>query len=322
MVVLGSYLAVLGRGPQYPPLPGPSAAKPNLILTSNVIRPESDMIRYSNQKFHGTVLSSDCKNIQALDSTASFRIRDTSHIDTMAVDTIKTSLSANDARILNALFDPETLPSSVAKSKDESAIDTTLPPHPTISPSQLSVLETQQNDIVRRTSSDSTTDSIEAGIQELNNIVASNPTYPSAFVNRAQLRRIRIEASLPKDGHIFSASDADVEALFTDLSRAIHLSLPSSSPTDPVSAYQAHILRTAYSHRAFLYLKASETGTDLKGLGKGELEELASKDFAAAARYGDEAAREMSVRTNPYAKMCGAIVKNALKEERKGSGMA
>lgn len=240
----------------------------------------------------------------------------------MAVDTINTSLSANDARILNALFDPETLPSSVAKSKDASAIDTTLPPHSTIPSSQLSVLETQQNDIIRRTSSDSSADLIRAGMQELDSIIASNPTYPSAFVNRAQLRRIRIEASLPKDAHIFQAPEADIEALFTDLSRAIHLSLPSSSPMDPVSAYHARVLRTAYSHRAFLYLKASETGTDLRALGKSELEELASKDFAAAARYGDEAAREMSVRTNPYAKMCGAIVKNALKEERKGSGMA
>jgi hypothetical protein len=96
--------------------------------------------------------------------------------------------------------------------------------------------------------------------------------------------------------------------------------LPASSPTAPVSEYQARILRTAYSHRAFLYLKASETGTTLRGLGKSELEELASGDFAAAARYGDEAAREMSVRTNPYAKMCGAIVKNALREERKEAG--
>lgn len=239
----------------------------------------------------------------------------------MAVDTINTSLSANDARILNALFDPETLPSSVAKSKDASAIDTKLPPHPTISSSQLSVLETQQNDIIRRISGDSSADLIEAGISELDSMIASNPTYPSAFVNRAQLRRIRIEVSLAKDAHIFTASEADIEALFADLSRAIHLSLPPASPTDPVSAYQARILRTAYSHRAFLYLKASETGTDLKGLGKSELEEFASKDFAAAARYGDEAAREMSVRTNPYAKMCGAIVKNALREERKGSGM-
>ena len=53
-----------------------------------------------------------------------------------------------------------------------------------------------------------------------------------------------------------------------------------------------------------------------KGKGKSELEEMASRDFASAARFGDEVAREMSVRTNPYAKMCGAIVKNALREER------
>lgn len=74
-------------------------------------------------------------------------------------------------------------------------------------------------------------------------------------------------------------------------------------------------MRTAYSHRAYLYLKAAETETRLQGLEKSELEELASKDFAGAARYGDEISREMSVRTNPYAKMCGAIVRNALKEE-------
>jgi len=77
------------------------------------------------------------------------------------------------------------------------------------------------------------------------------------------------------------------------------------------------MLRTAYAHRAYLYLKATEAGVELHGMGKSELEELASADFAAAARFGDEVAREMSVRTNPYAKMCGAIVRNALAEERK-----
>ncbi|OSS48006.1 hypothetical protein B5807_06323 [Epicoccum nigrum] len=238
----------------------------------------------------------------------------------MAVDTINTSLSANDARILNALFDPETLPSSVAKSKDASAIDATLPSHPTIPDSQLSELETQQNDIVRRTSKESSLETIGSGIGDLDRIIALHPTYPSAFVNRAMLRRLKIEATVPAESHIFSSPEADIESLFTDLARAIHLSLPASSPTAPVSEYQARILRTAYSHRAFLYLKASETGTTLRGLGKSELEEMASGDFAAAARYGDEAAREMSVRTNPYAKMCGAIVKNALREERKEAG--
>lgn len=236
----------------------------------------------------------------------------------MAVDPVNTSLSANDARILNALFDPETLPSSVAKSKDASAIDDSLPPHPTISSAQLSILETQQNDLVRQIPSDSSTRTIDSAVKSLDDIISSWPKYPSAFLNRAMLRRMKIEASLSKEANIFSAPQSDIESLFIDLAQVIHLSLPASSPTAPVSPYQARMLRTAYSHRAFLYLKASEKGIELKGLGKSDLEELASKDFAAAARFGDEAAREMSVRTNPYAKMCGAIVRNALKEERKG----
>ena len=141
----------------------------------------------------------------------------------MAVDTINTSLSANDARILNALFDPETLPSSVAKSKDASAIDATLPSHPTISDSQLSELETQQNDIVRRTSKESSLETIGLGIADLDKTITSNPTYPSAFVNRAMLRRLQIEATVPAESHIFSSSEADIELLFTDLARAIQV---------------------------------------------------------------------------------------------------
>lgn len=241
----------------------------------------------------------------------------------MAIDVPDTTLSANDTRILNALFDPETLPSSVAKSKDAAAINASLPAHPSISSAQISDLEKQQNEIVQQVSSRSNTETINAAIAQLDDAISTWPNYPSAYVNRAMLRRMKIEASLQDDQTIFSSSSkspSEVEALFTDLARAIHLSLPASSPTAPVSHYQARILRTAYSHRAYLYLKAVETGTQLKGLGKSELEELASRDFAAAARYGDEVAREMSVRTNPYAKMCGAIVRNALREEREGDG--
>jgi hypothetical protein len=233
----------------------------------------------------------------------------------MAVYVTPSTLSVNDARVLNALFDPETLPSSVAKSQDASAIDPALPPHPTISASQLSTLETQQNEIVRRVSSNSNNQEIDAAIAELDQVISASPNYASAYINRAMLLRLKLEAQLSASQHIFTQATTAVEPLFTDLGRAVHLSLPSSSPTAPVSTYQAKILRTAYSHRAYLYLKAAETGTNLQGLEKSELEELESKDFSGAARYGDEVAREMSVRTNPYAKMCGAIVRNALKEE-------
>jgi hypothetical protein len=239
----------------------------------------------------------------------------------MAISVPNTNLSANDTRILNALFDPETLPSSVGRSKDAAAIDPSLPAHPSISPSQLSDLEASQNAIVQRVSKESQLSTIDDAIAQLNGVLVAWPNYASAYVNRAMLRRMRMEVSLEDGQNIFDSPKSDIEALFTDLARAIHLSLPASSSTAPVSTYQARILRTAYSHRAYLYLKAVETETELNDLGKSALEELASKDFAGAARYGDEVAREMSVRTNPYAKMCGAIVRNALREERKEAGM-
>ncbi|KAF2179066.1 hypothetical protein K469DRAFT_717575 [Zopfia rhizophila CBS 207.26] len=250
------------------------------------------------------------------------------------------NLSSNDNRILNALFDPETLPSSVAKSKDASVIDASLPPLPTYTCSSLSLLENQQNELIGRLLNDSERE-MENMWKELDDIVTRQPHYPSAYLNRAMLRRLRLESGQDgKGAGIFRRGnrDREVEMIFRDLSRAIHLSSPPSS-TDAVSPFQARILRTAYSHRAYLYLKAAQTlsshallsgpgkdGRDVEGSNVGlngktkdQLEELASLDFAAAARYGDEVAREMSVRTNPYAKMCGAIVREALREERKGN---
>jgi hypothetical protein len=239
----------------------------------------------------------------------------------MAISTPNTTLSANDTRILNALFDPETLPSSVARAKDSAIIDASLPSHPTISSAQIAQLEAAQDALIRQVTSSSLLSEIEEAIRQEDEIVAEWANYPSAYTNRAMLRRMKIEAGLSDTGNLFTSSEEAVEALFSDLSRAIYLSLPSSSPTASVSTYRARILRTAFSHRAYMYLKAAEIGVELKGKGRSELEEMASTDFAAAARYGDEVAREMSVRTNPYAKMCGAIVRNALAEERKEAGM-
>ncbi|KAJ4348049.1 uncharacterized protein N0V89_009421 [Didymosphaeria variabile] len=154
-------------------------------------------------------------------------------------------------------------------------------------------------------------------MKQENEIITKYPEYPSAYLNRAMLRRMKLESTLSKDESIFSSSEPEIDALFMDISRAISKTVSSPSATSSVSPYQARILRTAYSHRAYLYLKAAELGVEWRGKSKSELEESASADFALAAKFGDEVAREMSVRTNPYAKMCGAIVKNALAEERR-----
>ncbi|KAI4608304.1 hypothetical protein J4E83_009106 [Alternaria metachromatica] len=238
----------------------------------------------------------------------------------MAVTLPNTSLSANDARILNALFDPETLPSSVGQQKDiSSSIDPSLPAHPILPDTQLTALERQQSDIIGRISSTSSVSDIDSAIEELNAVVEQWPAYAGAWVNRAMVRRMKLEATLEEGKTIFATttetSGSNTEAVFSDLAQAIKLSSAASSSTQAVSPHAAKILRTAYSHRAYLYLKAVESEVRLYGMTKSELEEQASKDFAAAARYGDEVAREMSVRTNPYKKMCGVIVRDALREE-------
>ncbi|KAF2280505.1 uncharacterized protein EI97DRAFT_430213 [Westerdykella ornata] len=248
------------------------------------------------------------------------------------------SLTPNDARILTALFDPETLPSNISTSKSPSTIDPSLPAHPSIPSERLNALEARQNELVKRTANASGEEAekiLEEVEYELHAIIKEEAEYPSAYLNRAMLRRMRLEnamncstptspsetasekASPPTQSIFTYHPESHIEPIFADLSKAITLSTPSPS-TSPASTYQARILRTAHSHRAYLYLKASESGNGklFKGRSKTDLEELASRDFSQAAKYGDEVAREMSVRTNPYAKMCGAIVRNALREER------
>ena len=46
-----------------------------------------------------------------------------------------------------------------------------------------------------------------------------------------------------------------------------------------------------------------------------DLEEMASRDFVMGGRYGNEIARGLAVATNPTAKLCGSIVREAMRKE-------
>lgn len=48
---------------------------------------------------------------------------------------------------------------------------------------------------------------------------------------------------------------------------------------------------------------------------KMEFEAAASRDFALGGRYGNEIAKGLAVATNPTAKLCGQIVREAMKKE-------
>ena len=74
------------------------------------------------------------------------------------------------------------------------------------------------------------------------------------------------------------------------------------------------LLRASTSTPFFELLKSTEhelmVGTD-----QARCEELASRDFGVAGRYGHKTAQSLAVKTNPYAKLCGQIVKEALQRE-------
>lgn len=59
---------------------------------------------------------------------------------------------------------------------------------------------------------------------------------------------------------------------------------------------------------------------ELRGRDPALLEEWASRDFEKGGRYGNGVAREMARATNPYAKLCGAMVGEVMRREMGGEG--
>lgn len=57
---------------------------------------------------------------------------------------------------------------------------------------------------------------------------------------------------------------------------------------------------------------------ELQGLDRDAVEAFARRDLEAAGRYGDEGARDWAVRLNPYAKLCGDVVREAMRGEIAG----
>ena len=128
--------------------------------------------------------------------------------------------------------------------------------------------------------------------------------YPSARAaslnNRAQVRRLA----------------GNVDGALEDLNRVIKEE--TKEETKVISSRNCKWLSDAHAHRATIYLllaKREISGRLSETLDEEIFEEWASRDFATAGRYGNELARAMAVRVNPYAKLCGAIVQTALQKE-------
>lgn len=224
-------------------------------------------------------------------------------------------LSTHDKAVLGALFDAEGIVSH-QQQHSRSTHEPQADPMTTKEDSEISKKEAQ---IIKSldTGSPSPNDLLSA-LSYFNQVIFAYPDRASAYANRAQVRRMQIA-----DSAIFAESAVETtSAIMDDLSTAI--SLASASP--PSSSTKA-VLSSAHAHRGFLLLRAvqlARNGTTPAGLGRelqgataDALEELASRDFAVCGQLGNAEARQISVATNPYAKMCGGIVSEALERERR-----
>lgn len=250
------------------------------------------------------------------------------------------SLTSNDAAVLQALFDAESSPSSGV------TIESTRPSWPAtvnISEADLASLKTREADIIRKVQGDDPIQEVvKSALENIDTLVNECPSYPPAYTNRAQIIRLlidlqykkshpEIQSESPDDALFTPEANSFSSQIFTDLGKAITLATPVS-PADSLSTVQARLLADAHTHRGYLLLKAARVRKNeplisetiviperLRGLDADELEEMASRDFFLGGRFGNKVAQQLAVQTNPYAKMCGAIVKEAMRKEVEGA---
>jgi hypothetical protein len=170
---------------------------------------------------------------------------------------------------------------------------------------------------------------------KLQDLITRYPTYASAYNNHAQaLRRkfgesILLQTSQPLPGLVSTAStdpeelNKEARIILHDLDTAITLLKPRT-PYDPISPQAAKTLAQAYTQRGVLYHITAKhmTNTDPDArvrIGQTwtvhDLEEMASRDFTLGGRFGNGLAKALAVATNPTAKLCGSIVREAMKKE-------
>lgn len=183
-------------------------------------------------------------------------------------------------------------------------------------------------------------------VTRLDALIEDYPNYASARNNRAQaLRRMYGDGllvtnpsppSLPGLNNALDPSPTETTLLsaatsiLTDLSTAISLLTPST-PFAALSPQSAKTLSQAYTQRGALYYLTAKAlavnGAELrvaesrreKGWRTVHFEENASADFMVGGRYGNEIAKALAVAANPTAKLCGDMVREAMRKEYAGA---
>ncbi|KAK4938521.1 hypothetical protein LTR10_021053 [Elasticomyces elasticus] len=219
-------------------------------------------------------------------------------------------LSKNDSSVLSALFNPESSLSSTVHIEDS------LPRGSC--PATILRLQEQERQALHLINGESPeTSHVNLAISQLTDIIGQDPSYASAYNNRAQARRMLIrDEDLPRNPEI-------VADILQDIAKAISLATPEQL-SSAISSLDARVLASAHTHRGYLLLLASRSEDNrrmlddvpvLKDLSGDDLEGAASRELGLGGRYGNETARQLAVKTNPYAKLCGSIVREALTKQ-------
>ncbi|KAF2721416.1 hypothetical protein K431DRAFT_338704 [Polychaeton citri CBS 116435] len=247
------------------------------------------------------------------------------------VATLASNLSKADSMVLAQVFDPESAPT-----RAEVLIDPYLAADRHIKDVELrSKLRSQERHAIMLIEDCEKTgtahpDRRHAAYQQalaiLDNIVLEQPDYASARNNRAQLRRWRYgdrNTLCQRRGGAVADRGMAASSSINDLREAISLASPPS-PHDAVSPSQGRLLGQAYTQLAALYYAASKDLVDrdfevvsecVEGWDREALEEEGSRNFYLGGMYGNEVAKALAVHTNPHAKLCGSIVKEAMRKE-------
>ncbi len=244
------------------------------------------------------------------------------------------ALTHNDSSVLTQIFDPESAPTAAI------LVDASLPNDPHIQdPELFRQLKQRERAIIASIESAHTSPTttqpsntlFSTAYESLSALITEHPHYASSRNNRAQLIRIHSGTSLltqpsPTNPPTHNLNPHYATIALDDLNTAITLLTPPS-PTSAISPAQRRTLAQAHTQRAALYhaaaktLAAAEPATvkvvvpELEHWTLHDFEEAASRDFSMGGRYGNEIGKALAVHTNPTAKLCGQMVKEAMRRE-------
>ncbi|KAK0626039.1 hypothetical protein B0T14DRAFT_423608 [Immersiella caudata] len=255
------------------------------------------------------------------------------------------SLSRRDMNVLGKIQDPESDPSMMVY------VDSELPKDPHIRDLELygklaqeerdiimSIQKLETQNVQQKSTPESNADIIERYrdcVARFGELIEQHPHYASARNNRTQaLRRLSGDSMLvaqapqPPQALLREVGDAQrlemARTVLGDLDQAIILLTPAGR-YPRMSPQAARTLSLAHTQRAAIYLATSKlmelgfvpmpTGRWEENWSKIKFEENASRDFAMGGRYGNEIAKGLAVSTNPTAKLCGQMVRGAMKKE-------